>query len=112
MPRNGRSEPSPVAACATANAITSWSVTLPRGPGRGIESGEGSTGGVSDGCWAAAGIPTLDGLGPVGDHDHAADEFIEVDSIPTRCGISPGRSASRGRRLREKLSHRWLRTGS
>jgi hypothetical protein len=37
--------------------------------------------------------------------DHGADEFIEVDSIPTRCGISPGRTASRGRRLREKLSH-------
>jgi acetylornithine deacetylase/succinyl-diaminopimelate desuccinylase-like protein len=61
---------------------------------------------VSDGCWtAAARISTLDGLGPVGDLDHAADEFIEVDSIPTRCGISPGRSASRGRRLREKLSN-------
>jgi glutamate carboxypeptidase len=52
-----------------------------------------------------SGVPTLDGLGPVGDLDHAADEFIEVDSIPTRCGISPGRTASRGRRLREKLSH-------
>jgi len=72
----------------------------------GTPIGDVSTGGVSDVCWtAAAGIPTLDGLGPVGDRDHAADEFIEVDSIPTRCGISPGRSASRGRRLREKLSH-------
>jgi glutamate carboxypeptidase len=53
--------------------------------------GEVSTGGVSDACWtAAAGIPTLDGLGPVGDLDHAADEYIEVDSIPTRCGSVAG----------------------
>ena len=53
----------------------------------GTPVGEVNTGGVSDGCWTAAvGIPTLDGLGPVGDLDHAADEFIEVDSIPPGAG--------------------------
>lgn len=52
---------------------------------------EVSTGGVSDGCWtAAAGVPTLDGLGPVGALDHTPDEYIEVDSIATRCGIVAG----------------------
>ena len=33
--------------------------------------GETSAGGVSDGSWAASqGLPTLDGLGPVGGEDH------------------------------------------
>jgi glutamate carboxypeptidase len=52
---------------------------------------EVSTGGVSDGCWtAAAGVPTLDGIGPVGALDHTADEYIEIDSIAPRCGIVAG----------------------
>lgn len=52
---------------------------------------EVSTGGVSDACWtAAAGIPTLDGLGPVGAQDHTPDEYILVDSIPGRCGLVAG----------------------
>jgi glutamate carboxypeptidase len=49
------------------------------------------TGGVSDACWtAAAGIPTLDGLGPTGAHDHTPDEAIAVPSIPARCGLVAG----------------------
>lgn len=50
-----------------------------------------ATGGVSDGCWtAAAGLPTLDGLGPVGGLDHTAEEYVELDSIPLRCGLLAG----------------------
>jgi glutamate carboxypeptidase len=50
-----------------------------------------STGGVSDACWTAgAGIPTLDGLGPIGDDDHGPAEWIEVSSIPQRCGLVAG----------------------
>lgn len=52
---------------------------------------EVATGGVSDACWtSAAGIPTLDGLGPIGRYDHSPDEVIEVPSIPARCGLVAG----------------------
>ncbi|MDQ6822253.1 MAG: M20/M25/M40 family metallo-hydrolase [Actinomycetota bacterium] len=52
---------------------------------------EVATGGLSDACWtAAAGIPTLDGLGPIGGYDHSPDEVIEVPSIAARCGLVAG----------------------
>ena len=53
--------------------------------------GETSAGGVSDGSWAASqGLPTLDGLGPVGGEDHTPWEYIETDSLATRCGVVAG----------------------
>jgi glutamate carboxypeptidase len=53
--------------------------------------GEASTGGVSDGSWTAwSGIPTLDGLGPVGGHDHTPDEYVETASFATRAGVIAG----------------------
>jgi glutamate carboxypeptidase len=53
--------------------------------------GEASTGGVSDGSWTAhAGIPTLDGLGPVGGLDHGPDEYIETETLASRCGVVAG----------------------
>jgi glutamate carboxypeptidase len=52
---------------------------------------ETSTGGVSDGCWTAgAGLPTLDGLGPVGALDHSPDEYIEIASLAPRSGLVAG----------------------
>ena len=52
---------------------------------------ETSTGGVSDGCWTAgAGLPTLDGLGPVGGLDHSPDEYVEIASLAPRCGLVAG----------------------
>ncbi len=52
---------------------------------------ETTTGGVSDGCWTAgAGLPTLDGLGPVGALDHSPDEYIEIGSVAARCGLLAG----------------------
>jgi glutamate carboxypeptidase len=52
---------------------------------------ETSTGGVSDGCWTAgAGLPTLDGLGPVGGLDHSPDEYVEIPSLAPRCGLVAG----------------------
>jgi glutamate carboxypeptidase len=51
----------------------------------GIDLKEMMSGGASDGnTTAAMGIPTLDGLGPVGGHPHADDEYIELDSILPR----------------------------
>lgn len=44
-----------------------------------------ATGGGSDGNFSAAmGVPTLDGLGAVGDGAHTLQEHIEVSSIPQR----------------------------
>jgi glutamate carboxypeptidase len=49
---------------------------------------EGLAGGASDGCHCAAvGAPTLDGLGAVGAGAHAADERVEVESIPSRAAL-------------------------
>jgi glutamate carboxypeptidase len=54
----------------------------------GMELGEGSTGGGSDGSFTAAmGIPTLDGLGVEGDGAHAVNEHIVVDDIPRRAAL-------------------------
>jgi glutamate carboxypeptidase len=53
--------------------------------------GEAVAGGVSDGSWTAShGIPTLDGLGPVGGDDHSPDEYVETASFATRCGVVAG----------------------
>ncbi|MFN0156009.1 MAG: M20/M25/M40 family metallo-hydrolase [Gaiella sp.] len=53
--------------------------------------GEALTGGVSDGSWTAhAGLPTLDGLGPVGGLDHGPHEYIETATIASRCGVLAG----------------------
>jgi glutamate carboxypeptidase len=52
---------------------------------------EGSAGGGSDGNFTAAlGIPTLDGLGPVGDGAHAAHEHVEISALPWRAALLAG----------------------
>jgi glutamate carboxypeptidase len=54
----------------------------------GRELGEGSTGGGSDGNFtAAAGVPTLDGLGPRGDGAHALHEHVELEDLPWRAAF-------------------------
>lgn len=56
--------------------------------GLGVELGEGSTGGASDGCFTAAlGVPTLDGLGPRGGGAHSTDEHIIVSDLPFRAAL-------------------------
>ncbi|MCG6911436.1 MAG: M20/M25/M40 family metallo-hydrolase [Deltaproteobacteria bacterium] len=50
-----------------------------------------STGGMSDGNWFAnMGIPTLDGLGPIGGLDHGPDEYMEISSFAVRAGLLAG----------------------
>jgi len=57
----------------------------------GFELGEGSTGGGSDGNFTAAlGVPTLDGLGAVGDGAHALHEHVDTESPPTRAALVAG----------------------
>ena len=57
----------------------------------GQDLGEGSTGGGSDGNFTAAlGVPTLDGLGAIGDGAHALHEHVEVESLPERAALVAG----------------------
>jgi glutamate carboxypeptidase len=54
----------------------------------GIELEESSTGGGSDGNFTAAlGVPTLDGLGAVGEGAHAPHESILIDRIAGRTAL-------------------------
>lgn len=56
--------------------------------GLGFAIGEKSTGGGSDGnIAAAAGCPTLDGLGPDGGGAHTLQEHILLDDVPRRIGL-------------------------
>jgi glutamate carboxypeptidase len=54
----------------------------------GVELEESETGGGSDGNFTAAlGVPTLDGLGGVGEGAHAADESILIDRMADRTAL-------------------------
>lgn len=66
---------------------------LARGIGReiGIELKEIAVGGGSDGNFTAGlGIPTLDGLGGVGDGAHASHEYVVADDLPRRAALLAG----------------------
>ncbi len=55
----------------------------------GRDLGEGATGGGSDGnLTAGVGVPTLDGLGAVGDGAHALHEHVVVDQLPWRAALT------------------------
>jgi len=57
----------------------------------GFELGDASTGGASDAnTTSAAGVPTLDGLGPVGGDDHGPREWIDMTSITPRIALLAG----------------------
>lgn len=57
----------------------------------GLKLGEASTGGGSDGNFTAAlGIPTLDGLGAVGDGAHSPREHISIRSLSERAALLAG----------------------
>lgn len=58
---------------------------------------EGATGGASDGNFTAAlGVPTLDGLGAVGDGAHALHEHVVIDQLPRRTALLAGLIARLG----------------
>lgn len=51
----------------------------------GFELHDAATGGASDAnTTSGMGVPSLDGLGPVGGADHAPGEYLEIDSIVPR----------------------------
>jgi glutamate carboxypeptidase len=52
---------------------------------------EGATGGASDGNFTAAlGVPTLDGLGAVGDGPHALHEHVIIKELVPRAALVAG----------------------
>lgn len=57
----------------------------------GMEIAEASSGGGSDGNFTAAvGVPTLDGLGAVGDGAHARNEHVVIRELPRRAALLAG----------------------
>lgn len=59
---------------------------------------DAATGGASDAnTTAGMGVPTLDGLGPVGGLDHSPDEYLEVASIAPRTALLAALLAAVGR---------------
>jgi glutamate carboxypeptidase len=51
----------------------------------GFELHDTATGGASDAnTTAGLGVPTLDGLGPIGGDDHSADEWLDLSSVVPR----------------------------
>ena len=64
----------------------------------GFAVADASTGGASDAnTTAGMGIPTLDGLGPVGGLDHSPDEYLEVASIVPRTTLVAALIVAAGR---------------
>jgi glutamate carboxypeptidase len=57
----------------------------------GFELRDAATGGASDAnTTSAAGVPTLDGLGPVGGDDHGPKEWIDLTSVVPRISLLGG----------------------
>jgi glutamate carboxypeptidase len=57
----------------------------------GLKLDEASTGGGSDGNFTGAlGIPTLDGLGAVGDGAHSTHEHVVIRALPERAALIAG----------------------
>ena len=72
----------------TAQVIELFELARKLGSTLGINLSEASVGGGSDGNYTAAlGIPTLDGLGGVGEGAHAAHENILIGELPRRSAL-------------------------
>ncbi|MEU5069532.1 M20 family metallopeptidase [Streptomyces virginiae] len=54
----------------------------------GLPLGGAATGGVGDANFIAGlGVPTLDGLGPVGGADHTPEEWLDTSTVPVRVAL-------------------------
>ena len=64
-----------------------WEAAVRHAGDLGIELAEGTAGGASDGSFTSQIVPTLDGLGAVGDGAHAAHEHVEIARMPERAAL-------------------------
>ncbi len=63
----------------------------------GLALEEAATGGASDGNFTSAmGVPTLDGMGAVGEGAHASHEHVVVEHLATRTALLAGMLVGRG----------------
>ncbi|GAA2744025.1 M20 family metallopeptidase [Kitasatospora cinereorecta] len=84
----------------TPAARTMYSVARTAAAELGIDLGAAATGGVGDAnLIAGAGVPTLDGLGPVGGADHSPEEWLDISGVPARIAVLAATVARLGRRL-------------
>lgn len=72
----------------TAGTVALYRRAAALAQGMGFDLREGSTGGGSDGNFTSAlGIPTLDGMGAVGEGAHACNESIVVAELASRTSL-------------------------
>jgi glutamate carboxypeptidase len=72
----------------TSQIVAAFQKTRAIGAGLGLDLLEGSTGGASDANFTGAlGVPTLDGLGAVGNGGHSVDEHVIASSLPERTAL-------------------------
>jgi glutamate carboxypeptidase len=70
------------------------------GAALGFELRDAATGGASDAnTTSAAGVPTLDGLGPIGGREHSPEEWLDLDSVVPRVSLVAGLVAGAGEAL-------------
>ncbi len=90
--RIGKSRP-PLERTSAIRALFRHAQSLMRDMG--LPLGEAATGGGSDGnLTAALGVPTLDGLGAVGDSPHSPREHVIIHALPERAALLAGLLAS------------------
>ncbi len=64
-----------------------WQLAAHAAEQLGIELGEGNAGGGSDGNSTSQFVPTLDGLGAVGDGAHSSTEHVQLEKMIERCAL-------------------------
>jgi len=75
----------------TEGTVRLFGIALEIATGMGMPLEESSTGGGSDGNFTSAlGVPTLDGLGAVGEGAHAANESVVVEDLFSRAALLAG----------------------
>jgi glutamate carboxypeptidase len=72
---------------ATPGNRALWEAAQRRADDLGIPLEEGTAGGASDGSLTGRIVPTLDGLGAVGDGAHALHEHVLLDRSPERAAL-------------------------
>ncbi|HEV8580376.1 MAG TPA: M20 family metallopeptidase [Thermoanaerobaculia bacterium] len=72
---------------ATPGNRVLWEAARRRAEELGIDLDEGTAGGASDGSLTSRFVPTLDGLGAVGDGAHAVHEHVVLDRSPERAAL-------------------------
>ena len=81
----------------------------------GFSLNDAATGGASDAnTTSGMGVPTIDGLGPIGGLDHSPGEYLEVASIVPRTALLAGLIAAIGRdpEVRAWRAERLARAGA